>query len=318
MKSKSQPYSILLAEDDPISRRLFEKILTKEGFSVTTAENGREALDLTQRQFFPLVLTDWQMPEVEGPDLCRMIRRENSEGYVYIIMLTSKGSKDDIISGLKAGADDFLTKPAHHEELLARINTGIRILELEKSLKNAVDKIHIMSITDPLTEIYNRSFINERLPQEIERAIRYDRDLSIIICDIDHFKKVNDDTHGHLAGDTVLKKFAQCLKNNFRQGVDWVGRFGGEEFLLVLPETNLSGAMVLAERIREAVDQCEMAFNGGIKLSITASFGATSFSCVDKNQAVTPEVLLGEADMLLYDAKEGGRNQVRGRQWTPK
>ncbi len=316
MKSKSQPYSILLAEDDPISRRLFEKILTKEGFSVTTAENGRKALDLTRRHFFPLVLTDWQMPEVEGPDLCRMIRKENSESYVYIIMLTSKGSKDDIISGLKAGADDFLTKPAHHEELLARINTGIRILELEKSLKNAVDKIHIMSITDPLTEVYNRSFINERLPQEIGRAIRYDRDLSIMICDIDHFKKVND-THGHLTGDTVLKKFAQCLSNNIRQHVDWVGRFGGEEFLLVLPETNLSGAMVLAERIRKVVAECEMAYKG-ISLFITASFGVTSFSSVDKNHTVTPEMLLGAADILLYEAKEGGRNDIRGRQWTPQ
>jgi PleD family two-component response regulator len=189
MEGERNSYPILLAEDDPISRRLFEKILVKEGFSVTAVENGRKAFDLFRHQFFPIVLTDWQMPEMEGPALCRAIREANPDRYVFIIMLTSRGSKDDIISGLGAGADDYLTKPAHYAELVARIKTGIRILELEKSLKAAVDEIHLMSITDPLTGIYNRGYINERLPQEIQRANRYGRDLSILLCDIDHFKK---------------------------------------------------------------------------------------------------------------------------------
>ena len=141
MEYNYEAYPVLLAEDDPISRRLFEKILVKEGFPVTAVENGRKALDLFRRQFFPIVLTDWQMPEMEGPELCRAIREENPDRYVFIVMLTSKGSKDDIISGLGAGADDYLTKPAHYAELIARIETGIRILELEKSLKAAVDEI---------------------------------------------------------------------------------------------------------------------------------------------------------------------------------
>ena len=311
MENNSNRYPILLAEDDPISRRLFVKLLTKEGFPVTAVENGRQAFDLFRQEFFPIVLTDWQMPEMEGPELCRAIREENPERYVFIVMLTSKSSKDDIISGLSAGADDYLTKPAHHAELLARIKTGIRILELEKSLRDAVNEIHIMSITDPLTGIYNRGYINQRLPQEIQRAIRYGRDLSLLMCDIDHFKKVND-TYGHLSGDAVLKGFAQCLTTTIRHEVDWAGRYGGEEFLIVLPETDLAGALVLAERLRKMVQTCTIR-TGGHNIGITASFGVTGFSPDTPLKRVTAEILLQEADNLLYQAKEEGRNRVSGR-----
>ena len=306
--STYEPYPILLAEDDLISRRLFEKILTKEGFTVTTVANGREALDLFRRKFFPIVLTDWQMPEMEGPELCRAIREENPDRYVFIIMLTAKGSKDDIINGLGAGADDYLTKPAHHAELLARIKSGIRILELERSLKAAVDEIHLLSITDPLTGIYNRGYINERLPQEIRRAHRYGRDLSLLLCDIDHFKKVND-TYGHLVGDAVLKSFGQCLLDSIRKQVDWTGRYGGEEFLVVLPETHLDGAIVLADRIRCAVEATAIQ-TAGQTVRITASFGVSCFSSKTCEAVVSPEALLQEADERLYQAKSQGRNRI--------
>ena len=318
MENSASLYPVLLAEDDPISRRLFEKILTREGFSVTTVANGREAFDLFRRQFFPLVLTDWQMPEMEGPELCRAIRAQNPDRYVFIVMLTSKGAKDDIISGLSAGADDYLTKPAHPAELVARIKTGIRILELERSLKDAVDEIHLMSITDPLTGIYNRGYINQHLPQEIRRALRYGRELSLLMCDIDHFKRVND-THGHLAGDIVLKTFADILSSAIRQQVDWAGRYGGEEFLIVLPETNIKGAMILAERLRR--DIADKTINtSGHAIRITTSFGVTGFAPATGPQggeALTPEMLLQEADALLYQAKDEGRNRVLGRRFTP-
>jgi diguanylate cyclase (GGDEF)-like protein len=264
-----------------------------------------------REHFFPIVLTDWQMPEMEGPELCRAIREENPDRYVFIIMLTSKGSKDNIISGLGPGADDYLTKPTHYAELVARIKTGIRILELEKSLKAAVDEIHSMSITDPLTGIYNRGYINERLPQEIRRAIRYGRDLSVILSDIDHFKQVND-TYGHLSGDVVLKEFAHCLAAIIRKQVDWAGRYGGEEFLIVLPETDLDGAMVLAERFRETI-QAHVTRRAEQNICLTASFGVTSFSAAASKPAVTAELLLHEADILLYRAKKEGRNRVNGR-----
>jgi diguanylate cyclase (GGDEF)-like protein len=313
--SNRETYPILIAEDDPISRRLLEKILVKEGFAVTVVENGRKALDLIRKQFFPIVLTDWQMPEMEGPELCRSIREENPDRYVFIILLTSRGSKDDIISGLGAGADDYLTKPFHYAELVARIKTGIRILELETSLKTALDEIHLLSITDPLTGIYNRGYINDRLPQEILRSIRYGRDFSVMLCDIDHFKKVND-TFGHLVGDVVLKKVVQCLTSVFRKQVDWAGRYGGEEFLLVLPETDHTGAMVLAERLRQIVQKCELHTNGET-IPFTASFGVTGFYPRDWKSPVKTEVLLQQADILLYEAKKAGRNQVKGRLLTP-
>ncbi|WP_419660289.1 two component system response regulator modulated with diguanylate cyclase [Desulfosarcina variabilis str. Montpellier] len=311
MENNRQPYPILLAEDDPISRRLFEKTLTKEGFQVTTVENGRKALELFRQQFFPIVLTDWQMPEMEGPDLCQAIRKENPSRYVYIVMLTSKGSKDDIISGLGAGADDYVTKPAHHAELVARLKTGIRILELEKSLKDAVDEIHLMSITDPLTGIYNRGYINQRLPQEINRSIRYHRELSLVMCDIDHFKTVND-TYGHMSGDIVLKGFVKSLTGSIRQQVDWAGRYGGEEFLVVLPETGLEGAMVLAERIRKTVETTPIQTSGDA-IQITASFGVTGFSAADWKHAMSPELILQMVDSLLYEAKDEGRNRIKSR-----
>lgn len=307
MKTSPKPYSILLVEDDPISRRLFEKILVNEGFVVRTVENGRQALDLFRNQFFPIVLSDWEMPEMEGPELCRSIRQENPDRYVFIVLLTSKGSKDDIISGLSAGADDYLIKPAHHAELVARIKTGIRILELERSLKEAMDEIHLMSITDPLTSVYNRGYINQRLPQEISRSLRYNHDLSLILCDIDRFKKVND-IYGHLSGDLVLQIFAQRLASSVRQQVDWVGRYGGEEFLIVLPETDLEGALVVAERAREVTQQSPIETSDHI-IHISASFGVTS---APPAPHINSELLLQAADQLLYQAKNEGRNRVKG------
>lgn len=314
MNNDYPPYPILLAEDDLISRRLCQKILAREGFAVTTVANGREALELFRQRFFPIILTDWQMPEMEGPELCRAIREENPDRYVFIVMLTSKGAKDDIISGLEAGADDYITKPAHPAELVARIRTGIRILELERSLKEAVDEIHLMSITDPLTGIYNRGYINERLPQEIRRAHRYGRDLSLVLCDIDHFKRVND-TYGHLAGDAVLKSFARCLTGSIRQQVDWVGRYGGEEFLIVLPETHLEGALVLTERIRQTIESTPIQTSGKT-IDIASSFGVACFSPGTRKEIVTPEALLQEADNLLYRAKSGGRNRIEAGRLT--
>ncbi|WP_319524022.1 diguanylate cyclase [uncultured Desulfosarcina sp.] len=312
MNDNCHPYPILLAEDDLISRQLCKKILAREGFAVTTVANGREALELFRQRFFPIVLTDWQMPEMEGPELCRAIREENPDRYVFIVMLTSKDSKENIISGLEAGADDYIAKPAHPAELVARIRTGIRILELERSLKAAVEEIHQMSVTDPLTGIYNRGYINKRLPQEIRRAHRYGRDLTLVLCDIDHFKRVND-TYGHLAGDAVLKSFARCLAGSIRQQVDWVGRYGGEEFLIVLPETHLEGALVLTERIRRTLESTPIETSGKTT-GITSSFGVACFSPGTRKAVITPEALLQEADNLLYRAKSGGRNRVEAGQ----
>ena len=303
-------FPILVAEDNPVSRKLLEKTLAKAGYEVSSARNGREALGLFDERFFPIVLTDWMMPEISGPELCRAIRGKPGNGYVFMILLTAKDSKEDIVEGLEAGADDYLTKPFNRAELMARLKTATRILELERSLKKANEEIKALSITDPLTGCFNRGYLNEKLPQEIKRANRYSRDLSVILCDIDHFKKVND-TYGHQAGDTVLKAFANCLLDSVREGIDWVDRYGGEEFLVVLPETPFEGAKLVAERLRKAIEDREIQTSEGV-LRITASFGVTGINADTPDPLISPDSMVKAADDNLYQAKEEGRNTVRG------
>jgi diguanylate cyclase (GGDEF)-like protein len=256
-----------------------------------------------------MVLTDWMMPEMNGIELVRAIRNHDTSGYVFIVFLTSKDAKDDIIAGLEAGADDYLTKPFHNSELMARLKTGQRILDLERSLKQANEDIRILSITDPLTGAFNRGYLINRLPEELNRARRYKHPLSLIMCDLDRFKQVND-SFGHLSGDAVLKHLTACIKDNLRNGVDWTARYGGEEFFIVLPETDHGGALIVAERLREALasQPCK---EGQDVIKVTASFGVATFDA-SVQQNVTLEDLIGKADRYLYQAKEAGRNQVRG------
>ncbi|MCK4485137.1 MAG: diguanylate cyclase, partial [Desulfobacterales bacterium] len=254
-------FPILIAEDNPVDRKLLEKMLVKAGYEVVSAENGREALMILKKDFFPLVITDWIMPEMNGLELCRAIRSHHFPGYIFIVFVTVKDSEDDIIAGLEAGADDYLTKPFNKAELMARLKAGTRILELERSLKKANERIKILSITDPLTGAYNRAYLTERLPQEIARAKRYRHPLSLIMCDIDFFKKIND-SYGHQAGDTILTGFVDSLRGSIRKGIDWVARYGGEEFLIVLPETNIQGACQVAERLRTLVSESVFTVKG--------------------------------------------------------
>jgi diguanylate cyclase (GGDEF)-like protein len=277
---------------------------------VVAAANGRQAFEIFRETFFPMVLTDWMMPEMDGIALCRAIRNHASPGYVYIVFLTAKDSRDDIIAGLEAGADDYLTKPFHPTELMARLTTGKRILELERSLKMANEEIRILSITDHLTGCFNRGYMTSHLPEELNRASRYGHPLSLIMCDIDRFKNVND-SRGHLAGDSVLRLVVDFIHEALRKDIDWAVRYGGEEFLIVLPETDREGAWAVAERLRQ-----EMATKpidiGDQEIAITASFGLASFDPgMDKKPSA--EALIREADQYLYQAKKEGRNKVNGR-----
>jgi diguanylate cyclase (GGDEF)-like protein len=308
-QEKDDTLSVLIAEDNPVSRRLLEKSLKKAGHNVVSAQNGREALDKFRQSFFPMVLTDWMMPEMDGIELVRSIRNQDTSGYVFIVFLTSKDAKDDIIAGLEAGADDYLTKPFHNAELMARLKTGKRILGLEKSLKQANEDIRILSITDPLTGAFNRGYLMNRLSEELNRASRYKHPLSLIMCDLDRFKHVND-SFGHLAGDAVLKHLTECLTDNLRNGIDWIGRYGGEEFFIVLSETDHRGALAVAERLRESLESNPVEVEE-YTIAVTASFGVATFDA-SVQQDITMEALIGQADRYLYQAKEAGRNQVRG------
>jgi two-component system, cell cycle response regulator len=307
-------FPILIAEDNPVSRKLMEITLRQAGYEVVSAVNGLEALKIFKERFFPIILTDWGMPEMDGLELCRAIRENPAEGYVFIFLITARDSKKDIIVGLEAGADDYLTKPFDRSELIARLKTALRVLDLEKSLKDAYERIRILSITDKLTGCFNRTYMDEYLAKEITRATRYQRPVSLIMADIDHFKRVND-TYGHQAGDLVLTNFVASIKQGLRKDVDWIARYGGEEFLMVLPETDLENAVLSAERLRKIVSE-SVTEHGKHRIRITASFGVVGYKPSAKNVNIPYETIINQADNALYQAKNEGRNRVKGQPFS--
>lgn len=303
----SSPYPILLVEDNHFLRHVLCNMLQEDGHAVTAVADGAAALEHLRQQSCPIVITDWVMAGMDGLDLCRAIRSLDLDCYTYVMLLTAQESKADLITGLEAGADEYLIKPINEAELRARLKIAQRILNLERSLKQSLEELKHLSVKDPLTELYNRRFLADRLPQEIKRAARYCRNLSLIMLDIDHFKMVND-SYGHGAGDAVLKVCAEALQEAIRQDVDWAARYGGEEFLLILPETDHAGALVVAERLREQFAGAPLEV-GELHIAITASFGVSTCPH-DRRGALGAEALLEAADRALYQAKKTGRNKV--------
>jgi len=300
--------AILLAEDDPVTRMLMTRFLKKAGYEVSAVGDGNEALALMSERYYPILVTDWEMPGMDGIDLCKAVRNLKLDGYVYALLLTARQAKEHIIAGLEAGADDYLIKPVHEPELIARLNTGRRILALEHSLRAANERNRILSITDALTGAFNRRYLMEQLPRELERCRRYGTPLSVIMCDVDHFKQVND-VNGHAAGDDVLQQFAARIQMSIRSLCDWVARLGGEEFLIVLPETDCAGAVMVAEKIRDVVSASRFHTRGG-EVRVTASFGGASTELQGPDLALKMETLLRTADECLYRSKQAGRNRT--------
>ncbi|MBS0396435.1 MAG: diguanylate cyclase, partial [Proteobacteria bacterium] len=221
---------MLLAEDDPVARLLTTRLLRKAGYEVVAVTDGAAALAALEQAFFPVVLTDWEMPHVDGLGVVAAVRGRDWPGYVFTILLTGRDSRESVLAGLGAGADDYLTKPVDEAELLARLKTGWRIAELERRLHVAREEAVKLSLTDALTGVSNRRHLAAELQGEVTRARRFGRALSVLMCDVDHFKRVND-THGHAAGDAVLQALAHLLAGHVRIDVDWVARYGGEEFV---------------------------------------------------------------------------------------
>jgi len=296
---------ILVAEDELTFRHMLKTFLTKWGYQVVVVSDGLEAWKVLQGEDRPrLALLDWMMPGMDGVEVCRAIREKKPDPYVYLILLTSRDQKQDVVEGMEAGADDYLIKPFDPRELRARIHAGERIIELEDRLIRAQEALRELATHDPLTGLLNRRASLDSLSTELSRAYRSGNPVCIVMGDIDHFKRIND-THGHLAGDEVLCEVARRMQRSLRR-YDTIGRFGGEEFLLVLPECSLEEGVKLAERI------CHLVRSEPLKaknepLQVSISLGVTVANRLAPEDL---EALLGAADAALYRAKEAGRNRV--------
>jgi len=297
---------ILVAEDDAIWRTLLGRTLQRAGYEVISVENGAKAIAELVKQDGPrLALLDWVMPEMDGVEVCREIRRRKEQAYTYLILLSSRESKGDIVVGLESGADDYLTKPFDVDELKARLRSGHRILELEDHLVEARESMRFQATHDLLTSLWNRGVILELMSHEIMRSRREHSCTALMMCDIDHFKNVNDQ-YGHAVGDEVLREVARRLHNSVRS-YDMVGRYGGEEFLVALNKCNPGSAVSRAENLRMKIGGRPIQ-TANKPMTVTISIGlalSTEFT------ECTVEELMHQADMALYAAKAAGRNCVR-------
>ena len=299
--------TILVADDSPLYRNLVEGALAQEQYSVLVAKNGREALDLIAEHRPAVVITDWEMPDISGIELCGRIRRGHSsdfDPYTYVLLLTSNSEKDNIVKGLAAGADDYLTKPFHPGELLARVAVGMRIAELHRQIQTKNQLLQELALTDPLTTLPNRRAIELWAARELRGAARHGFSFWVVVADLDHFKSVNDN-YGHETGDVVLKRFAELLKANTRAS-NICGRIGGEEFVIVLTHIDRPDVESAIERIRKQLE-AESLVLGGNMVRVTASFGVSGFH---GGKALDFDQLFRDADAALYAAKRGGRNRI--------
>jgi two-component system, cell cycle response regulator len=289
-------HKVLIGDDDPAILRLLSRWLQKAGYPTRTAADGQEALEAIQQECPSFVITDWEMPRVNGPELCRRVREMNLPHYVYILFLTVRTAPSEVITGLDIGADDFLGKPVAEGELLARMRSGTRLLELERRLS-------LMAHTDSLTGLLTQRAFYTSLEKEWHRSRRSNLPLSCAMMDVDFFKQVND-TLGHPAGDAVLKAVSRLLAENCRAS-DTICRYGGEEFSVMLPETNEANAMRWAQRVRSRL--AELRLPGKLQsVRVTCSFGVAQCPAESENS----EELVDLADQALLEAKRAGRDRV--------
>ncbi|MBI5572516.1 MAG: diguanylate cyclase [Desulfomonile tiedjei] len=296
---------VLVAEDDPVSRKLLELHLKKWGYEVVLCSNGSEAWEILRSgETPPMVILDWMMPGKDGVDLCREIRKIEQGPYVYIILLTARNRVEDVVNGLEAGADDYIIKPFHPHELKVRVRAGSRVVQLQEDLLAALKVSKFQASHDSLTNLWNRAAVLEVLSREIARSRRTGTRIGVVIADADHFKRIND-SYGHGAGDAVLVELARWMVSAVRP-YDSVGRYGGEEFIMILPGASLAESTQMAERLRESLSAEPLRTAEG-SFAMTMSFGVASF---EQGQGWDVDSLIRAADAALYRAKNLGRNRV--------
>jgi len=298
----SNGVKVLIAEDDAVSAKILQKNIEEWGYKVVMAKDGRQAWRMFQASDVRLAVLDWMMPGINGLELCKIIRAFDHEhedhSYTYIILLTAKGHQKDVIKGLSSGADDYITKPFHSLELKARLQTGMRIVDLQRQLQEQADR-------DGLTGLWNRNRMFRILEKELNRSQREGHPLAAIMIDIDRFKEIND-TYGHRVGDTVLREVAAILKKNVRN-YDEICRYGGDEMLIILPNCNLAMTRRIAERLRRDTAAKKIKTFSG-ELMVTLSLGGASSETFFSD--ITAETLLTASDEALLEAKTKGRNKV--------
>jgi two-component system, cell cycle response regulator len=287
---------VLVAEDDLTSRTILGAILAKWGYEVICAVDGQQALDLLSQPDGPkLALLDWSMPVLSGIDVCKSLRKNQANDAIYLIILTAKSEKRNIVEGLNAGANDYIIKPYDNEELQARINVGKRMVEIQSELEKAKHALIYEAMHDSLTGLYNRKAILEMLAKELSRIKRNGGKLFIGMCDLDHFKLIND-RYGHQTGDEILQGFARIMNENLRD-YDFIGRYGGEEFLIILPSTGASKKMACFNRLHSVIADSLIGTRSG-EIPVTVSIGVTR---ADGEKGI--DEILSEADNALYRAK---------------
>lgn len=295
---------ILIAEDDPVSSKILEQNLSDWGYEVILAKSGEDAWQRFTETGFRMAILDWMMPGMNGVELCQKIRRRRKSRYTYIILLSAKDRKQDIIAGLSSGADDYMTKPVNFLELKARLQTGRRIVDLEDKLLCVQNQLKDMASRDSLTKVWNRVEITRFLREEIGRGARENKSTGVIMLDIDHFKNIND-LYGHAVGDRALQRVVSQLKRKVRKS-DKIGRYGGDEFIVILPGCPSNQIVAVAERIRSSIARRAIKTPSD---SIALTISAGCASCEPRNP-LPAEHLIKEADRALLEAKRQGRNCV--------
>jgi two-component system, cell cycle response regulator len=301
--SVQTPRHVLVAEDSPVCRKLLEDLLAGQRYELQVAQNGNQALAAFKTFQPDILLLDWVMPDISGPEVCRIIRKTQSK-YVYIILITSNTDRVRVVEGLDAGADDFIGKPFDPDELLARIRVGSRVVEMSRDIEARNAQLQEAAHTDFLTGLPNRKAVEEFGVHQVHAAIRQRFPVWVIVADLDKFKLVND-AYGHAAGDEAIKKFASILKGNTRSA-DICGRLGGDEFALVVSYGERKAILQMVERLRADLANEDFSFEGK-KIQITASFGIAGVQYPD---TLSFHEVLIRADNALYAAKANGRNQV--------
>lgn len=313
---------IMIVDDVPTNIKVLGELL-KDKYEVLVANNGNKAIQVASAKLPDLILMDVIMPEMDGITACHLLRKQPETSEIPIIFITAKNETDDMVNGFEAGGVDYITKPFNPAELNARIKTHLdlkksreelrtiamqlktlndELAEKNVQLNNAIENLHKAAMTDPLTGLGNRRFITEKVNEEISRCRRVAMTFSLMIADIDYFKKIND-TYGHECGDYVLQSVANALKNGIRN-IDDVARWGGEEFLFLLPDTNADGAIIVGERLRQAIEQLPLIYQDQ-SITVTMTFGVSEY-----DQSGSMDQTVKTADHALYTGKETGKNRV--------